>query len=86
MHGVEESHCMCQELFYKALHFGSKSCGKCLDFILQTEQCLLYSFLDMWMLDIGTGGQFSHGIKLNKVIMWCSVLYNKRNKRKIHFF
>ena len=39
----------------------------------------------MWMLEIGTGGKFSNGIKLSRVIMWCSVLYNKRNKMKIQF-
>ena len=30
----------------------------------------------MWMLGIGTGGKFSHGIKLSRVIIWCSALYD----------
>ena len=34
----------------------------------------------MWMLEIGTGGNFSRGINLSRVIISCSVLYNKRNK------
>ena len=30
----------------------------------------------MWMLEIGTSGQFSHGIKLSRVIIWCRALYD----------
>ena len=30
----------------------------------------------MWMLEIGTGGNFSCGIKFSRVIIWCSALYD----------
>ena len=30
----------------------------------------------MWMLEIGIGGKFSHVIKLSRVIIWCSALYD----------
>jgi hypothetical protein len=57
--------------FLKPLEFGSKSCGKCIYFILHTERGLLYSFFHTWVLEIGTGGQCSHGSNLGRVIMWC---------------
>ena len=45
-------------------------------FYLRTERCLLYSFRHMWMLNIGIGAQFSHGIQLSKVIIQCSAFYD----------